>query len=73
MSTDNPIQLFTVSETAELLRLSVSKVYRMLGTGELPCVQIGTRKLVAFDDLRHFLAMHRVEPNALPVSTKRHF
>lgn len=38
--------MLTVAETAELLRCSKSLVYRMLGTGELPSVKLGRRRLI---------------------------
>ena len=70
---DNAIKLFTVSETAEILRLSISKVYRMLSVGELPCIQIGTRKMVTQQDLIQFLELSRQETVKPPPSKKRHF
>ena len=70
---DNAIKLYTVSETAELLRLSASKVYRMLSLGELQCIQIGNRKMVCYEDILDFLKLHRTEPIKRPISNKRHF
>jgi len=70
---DDAIKLYTVRETAVLLRLSISKVYRMLSKGELSCIQIGSRKMVAANDLCQFLELHRAEPRVMPVSKRRHF
>lgn len=73
MSTDKPIRLFTVSETSKMLRLSISKVYRMLSIGELSCIQIGTRKMVTYEDILQFVELHRKQITQRPAAKKRHF
>lgn len=70
---DNLLQLYTVREAAQTLRLSLSKVYRLLSTGELPCYQVGTRKLISKIDILKFLESCRNDSVKLPQRNRRHF
>ena len=50
----------TVSEVAELLRLSPHAVYKMIARGQLPGVlRIGTRVRIAREELVHWLYQNR--------------
>jgi excisionase family DNA binding protein len=70
---DSALELLTVREAAAMLRLSLSKIYRLLSTGELPCYKVGTRKLISKLDIRKFLESCRNEPVKLPQGKRRHF
>ena len=67
------MQLLNVKETAKLLRISVSKVYRMLSTGELVYYQIGSRKCISMEQIQQFLSLNEKVAIAKPESKRRHF
>jgi excisionase family DNA binding protein len=52
------IRLLTIQETAEILRVHRSTISRLFSTGELPYVEVGSRKLVREEDLRGFIDSH---------------
>jgi excisionase family DNA binding protein len=54
LTSDPPLalQLLTIAEAADALRLSVRSVYRLLSSGELRPVRIGGRTFVTADELR---------------------
>jgi len=52
-------QLVTVTEAADALGLSRSKVYELLAAGELPSVRIGRTRRIAVADLERFVERHR--------------
>ena len=54
-----------VSEAAKLVGLGRSKLYNMIGTGELRSFTIGRRRLVATDDLRALVEKYRAQDAAL--------
>ena len=56
-------QLLTVGEAADSLRLSVRSVYRLLSSGELRSVRIGSRRFVPVEELRWLVARsHQHDP-----------
>ena len=57
MTTDM-IQLLTVVDAAEHLRISRSKVYELLADGQLPSVRIGRTRRIAMSALAEFVANH---------------
>lgn len=48
-------RLLTVNEVAEQFRLSRATIYRLLNSGQLTCLQIGSRKRFRPDHLEAFL------------------
>jgi excisionase family DNA binding protein len=44
--------LLTVLEAADVLRLSRSKLYELMGAGIVPSIQIGRARRISMDDLR---------------------
>jgi len=60
MSTFEPLAV-SVSEATKLSGLSRSFLYEAMAAKELPFIKAGRRRLIAFDDLRRWLATHRVE------------
>jgi excisionase family DNA binding protein len=49
-----PIELLTLAEAAETLRISPRTLQRLIGTG-LPTVRIGRRTLIRLDDLQRLV------------------
>ena len=62
--------LLKPEEAAELLSIGRSKVYELIGTGELASVRIGTSRRIPADALAEFVQELR-SPVANPVSTGR--
>lgn len=62
--------LLKPEEAAELLSIGRSKVYELIGTGELASVRIGTSRRIPADALAEFVRELR-SPVASPVSTGR--
>jgi len=54
-----PIQLLTLHEAAETLRLSPRTLQRLIRIGELPVIRIGGRTLVRPDDLDALIVRSR--------------
>jgi len=54
-----PIELLTLPEAADALRLSRRTLQRLISTGELPTVRIGHRTLIRAEDLRSLVARSR--------------
>ena len=67
------MNMLTVKETAATLKISLSMVYRMISTGELPSYAIGGCIRVSESDLLNFLNSKRQEHNQLPTRNRRHF
>ena len=65
--------MLTIQETADRLNVSVSLVYRLVASGELPCYEIASCKRVSEADLAKYLDSHRKDTVRVPVSTNRHF
>jgi excisionase family DNA binding protein len=55
----NRIQFFTVTETADMLRVATRTVRRWVASRELVAHRIGRAVRIADRDLRAFLAVHR--------------
>ena len=47
--------LYRVSEVALILNISRSKVYELLGSGDLPSVKIDRTRLIRDSDLRQYV------------------
>lgn len=56
--------LVSVAEAAQLLSISKRSVHTLVSKGCLPCVRVGTRKLIRTSDLLTF-AKHGTNPVAL--------
>lgn len=65
--------LYTIKETAALLKVSQSHVYAIVQRGELPSYQIGSCRRIAEKDLMAFLEARRHEPATLPANQTVHF
>jgi len=50
------IELFTISEVADKLRVSVRTVRRLVASGQLRVVRVGRRPLVTSRELEAYLA-----------------
>ncbi len=55
--TDVPFQnrVFSINETADLLRVGRSTVYKLIASGDLKPRKIGTRTIIIGSDLTRFL------------------
>jgi excisionase family DNA binding protein len=62
--------LLKPEEAAEMLSIGRSKVYELIGTGELVSVRIGTSRRIPADALAEFVRELRA-PVTNPVSTGR--
>jgi hypothetical protein len=51
---------YTLDEIPQVARVGISKIKEEIAAGELPVVKIGKRTLVLDEDLRTYLARHRV-------------
>jgi len=58
-----PERLLTVKEVAFKLSISQSKVYLLLGIGEIPAIQIGRSKRIDPADLASFIERCKSESN----------
>jgi len=67
------MKMLTAKETASSLKISLSMVYRLISTGQLPSYAIGGCLRVSESDLMQFLKSKRQEPIKIPESNKRHF
>ena len=50
------MQLHTINETAEILRISRSRVYAQIRSGKLKTVRVGKRQRVTDDAIQAFIA-----------------
>lgn len=55
------VELLTISEVAEILRISKTGVRRLQHGRQLPFHKVGTHVRFSKDDVVTFLAKHRVE------------
>jgi excisionase family DNA binding protein len=55
----NQIQFFTISEVAEMLRVSTRTVRRWIDDGKLVAHRFGSAVRIAESDLRAFIALYR--------------
>lgn len=51
----------SLAEAAQATSLSRSTLYLLLGTGQLPTIKVGGRRLVLRSDLQAYLHSQRVE------------
>ncbi len=51
---------YSIADAARVINAGTSTVYEWIGDGKLPVVKIGRRTLILEEDLRAFLARHRV-------------
>jgi excisionase family DNA binding protein len=58
MEEDYALKLLNTVEVAEILRISRSKVYRFLKTGDLPSVRMDRSVRVRKKDLEEFIESH---------------
>lgn len=54
----SPNPILTAGEVAKILRISKSKVYRMMQQGEIPSVKFGRTSRVRHQDLDDFIQNH---------------
>lgn len=59
------VQFLTVSEVAEVMRVSKMTVYRLVHAGELPAVRVGKSFRVPQDALTNYLAAAYIEGDRL--------
>lgn len=65
-STDEGLPyMLRIGEVAEVLRISESKVYAMLATGELPSIPFGRSRRVKRDTLFTWIAEREAQANAV--------
>jgi excisionase family DNA binding protein len=60
MSDTSPLA-HSVPDAARRIGISRSGLYILIERGEIPIAKVGNRTLVLDDDLRAYLARHRVE------------
>jgi excisionase family DNA binding protein len=63
----NTVQLLTVVDAARHLRISRSKVYELLASGELPSVRIGRNRRITMADLADFVENHLERSTPAPI------
>jgi excisionase family DNA binding protein len=51
-------KILKVKEVAETLSISISMVYKVIESGELPALRIGNLVRVRLQDLNHFVQTH---------------
>lgn len=59
MDATKPRLLYDIEEAASMLSLSRSMVYVQMSKHQIPSIKVGTRRLLAHDDLEAFIARHR--------------
>lgn len=52
-----PVELLTVREVAESLRVSTMTVYRLIKSGALPCTRVGKGYRIRPGDLERYLRL----------------
>jgi excisionase family DNA binding protein len=53
------LKLLTITEVARILRVHRATVSRLINAGALPCVEVGSRRLVLETDLQTFIDNRR--------------
>lgn len=61
MESDQATILWSVQQTTERTSLSRSTLYRLMESGQLPYVKVGTRRLVPDSALRGLIQAHLVD------------
>lgn len=56
------MKLLTVEETAKMLRLKVSTVYKYTSMKKLPFIKDGNRIIFDYDDLKNWINSLKVTP-----------
>jgi excisionase family DNA binding protein len=56
-------RLLTVSEVANILRVSNMTVYRLVKSGQLPAIKVGKNYRIKESDVSEFLARGMVKPD----------
>lgn len=57
--TEHDQQLLTIEETLEALRIGRDLLYRLIRSGELPSVKIGSRRFITRGDASAFIRRQR--------------
>jgi excisionase family DNA binding protein len=57
----------SVSDAAARIGISRSGLYLLIARRELPIAKVGSRTLILDEDLRAFLARHRIDADHSPV------
>ena len=65
--------MLTIQQAAERLNVSVSLVYRLVKTGDLPSYEIASCKRISEKDLEAFLANNKRQEARLPAPVNRRF
>ena len=55
MNTETSVQIMTVMEAQEALRIGHTKMYQLLSSGEIPSFHIGSRRFIRSSDLDRFV------------------
>ena len=66
MTDPSPHLLRNLKEAAEALRIGRTTLYQLIGSGRLPTVSIGGRRLITDDALRAFVASLDAEGRSEP-------
>ena len=56
---EKEIEILTVDEVADFLRLSKVTIYRLINSGELPAYKIGASWRISKSDLGRFINQHK--------------
>lgn len=62
---NNGLQLCTLQEAAEFLKVSVRGVYRLFESGMLPCVKVGNLNRVRLADLEEYIQRQTSKSGAM--------
>lgn len=70
---DNQAKMLRVSEVASRLNCSLSTVYQLIETGQLPSHNVGLKKVirVSEDDLREFIERRRTAGRQRPAPAQK--
>lgn len=55
------LQLYSISETCELLRVSRWQIYQLINSRKLPSVKINRRRLIAAADIERYVQTLRTQ------------
>jgi excisionase family DNA binding protein len=55
-------RLLTIQETAQMLRISVPTLHRIVAAGDLPAVRIGGRTFFDRNDIETFIERSKTKP-----------
>lgn len=54
-------ELVNIPDAARMASISRSKLYEFIGSGELPTVKLGTRRLIRLETLRAWIASKEMQ------------